>query len=154
MKQVFNFCIIFCLYFLPVMANSQTKSYLIMDDVAIFYPENFNADDHLPSFALVNEPVKIAEMPDDWATKVDFLYNGKLSIAYVDIDETTDIYGTGEVTGPLKRNGLTRILYNQDSPQYYRNQSDLRLYQSHPWVLGVRKDGTAFGVLADSYNFV
>lgn len=150
MKQVFNFCIIFCLYFLPQMASSQAKSYLIMDDVAIFYPENFNADDHLPSFALVNEPVKTAEMPDDWATKVDFSYNGKLSIAYVDIDETTDIYGTGEVTGPLKRNGLTRILYNHDSPQYNRNQSDLRLYQSHPWVLGVRKDGTAFGVLADN----
>ena len=47
------------------------------------------------------------------------------------------------------KNGSTRVMWNTDNPLYRRDQN-LRLYQTHPWVLGVRPDGTAFGVLADN----
>jgi len=30
------------------------------------------------------------------------------------------------------------------------DEDDEGLYQAHPWVLGVRKDGSAFGVLAET----
>ncbi len=39
------------------------------------------------------------------------------------------------------------ILWNTDA--YGWNDAALSLYQSHPWVLAVRADGSAFGVLAD-----
>lgn len=58
----------------------------------------------------------------------------------------THLYGTGEIAGPLERSGRRSVLWNHDEPAYTdRNPS---LYQSHPWVLGLRADGTAFGVLA------
>jgi alpha-glucosidase len=150
MKKQYSLYIAIAFVFFSQLAFSQAKSYLIMDDIAIFYPNDFNGDAHLPSFALKSEPVKTGDIPADWKTKVHFYSNGKFSNAIIEIDESTDIYGTGEVTGPLRRNGLTRVLYNHDNARYNRNQSDLKLYQSHPWVMGVRKDGTAFGVLADN----
>ncbi len=42
-----------------------------------------------------------------------------------------------------------RKLWNYDNYGYEKDHGD-RLYQSHPWVLGVRKDGTSFGVLANN----
>mgnify|MGYP002520897858 CR=1 FL=1 len=69
--------------------------------------------------------------------------------ATVNIPAGTDLYGTGEVLGPLRRNGQTITLWNQDN-YGYQSYDPTRLYQSHPWVLGLRPDGSAFGVLADS----
>ncbi len=67
---------------------------------------------------------------------------------HVKTDEGTDLYGTGEVFGPLRRNGTKIVCRNTDSYGYgARNQS---LYQSHPWVLAVRADGSSFGLLADT----
>jgi len=60
----------------------------------------------------------------------------------------TSFYGTGEVAGPLLRNGQSVTLWNTDSFGYTIETPSL--YQSHPWVLGVRADGTAFGLLIDT----
>jgi alpha-glucosidase len=60
----------------------------------------------------------------------------------------TCFYGTGEVSGPLARNGQRITLWNTDSFGYTRETPSL--YQSHPWVLGVREDGSAFGLLVDT----
>ncbi|MFG0315166.1 MAG: TIM-barrel domain-containing protein, partial [Phycisphaerales bacterium] len=60
----------------------------------------------------------------------------------------TSFYGTGEVAGALLRTGLSVTLWNTDSFGY--NIETPSLYQSHPWVLGVRADGTAFGLLIDT----
>ena len=69
-------------------------------------------------------------------------------VAVVEIEPGTSLYGTGEVAGQLLRNGRTTVTWNTDSYGY--NESNPSLYQSHPWVLAVRADGTAFGVLADT----
>lgn len=63
-------------------------------------------------------------------------------------DPGTSLYGTGMVTGPLLRNGRRVVLWNSDRPGYPPDAESL--YQSHPWVMGVRADGTAFGVLLDT----
>lgn len=68
--------------------------------------------------------------------------------AHVAIDPGTSLYGTGEVPGPLLRNGRVTMCWNTDAWGY--NHDSTSLYQSHPWVLGVRADGSAFGVLADT----
>lgn len=62
--------------------------------------------------------------------------------------EPLSLYGTGEVSGRLLRNGRTVVCWNTDSYAY--GDDTKSLYQSHPWVLAVRQDGTAFGVLADT----
>jgi len=67
---------------------------------------------------------------------------------HIAIDPGTSLYGTGEVPGPLQRNGRTSILWNSDSYGYKDNTPSL--YKSFPWVLAVRQDGTAFGVIADT----
>ncbi|MCA9289044.1 MAG: hypothetical protein KDA05_10695, partial [Phycisphaerales bacterium] len=66
----------------------------------------------------------------------------------IDIAPGTSLYGTGQAAGPLLRNGRVTECWNTDA---YGYQDDApSLYTSHPWVLAVRADGTAFGVLADT----
>jgi alpha-glucosidase len=40
-------------------------------------------------------------------------------------------------------------MWNTDNYLYAKDEGK-RLYQSHPWVMGVRKNGTAFDVLIDN----
>jgi alpha-glucosidase len=72
-----------------------------------------------------------------------------LATAQVTAPPGTSFYGTGEVTGPLLRNNTTIGLWNTDTFNWSKANGS-RLYQSHPWVLAVRPDGTAFGVLFDT----
>jgi alpha-glucosidase len=72
-----------------------------------------------------------------------------LTTAQVDAPPGTSFYGTGEVTGPLLRNNTSIGLWNTDNFNWKR-EAGSRLYQSHPWVLAVRPDGSAFGVLFDT----
>src|SRR5690606_31693628 len=53
------------------------------------------------------------------------------------------------VAGPLRRNDTKVTLWNTDNYLYSRDEGR-RLYQAHPWIMGVRKDGTCFGILADN----
>lgn len=68
--------------------------------------------------------------------------------AHVELPQDWDLYGTGEVAGPLRRNGARTVAWNTDSYGY--GDGAQQLYESHPWVLAVAKDGTAVGILADS----
>ena len=72
-----------------------------------------------------------------------------MTVAKISVGDNVDLYGTGEVTGPLRRNGRTISLWNIDTPAYGVD-GGTHLYQSHPWVMGVRADGTAFGIIADN----
>ncbi|MEM1448035.1 MAG: glycoside hydrolase family 31 protein [Planctomycetota bacterium] len=59
-------------------------------------------------------------------------------------------YGLGEHAGPLLRDGRSHVLWNIDANGY--DASARNLYQSHPWVLALREDGGALGVLVDSHR--
>ncbi len=71
--------------------------------------------------------------------------NSRVTVA---VPAGSNVYGTGLVAGPLERTGRFTTLYNEDSYQW--GDSDQQLYESHPWVLVVRPDGSSFGVLFDS----
>lgn len=105
----------------------------------------------LPSYALESEPAARGELlpaPAGFAVTPTFgRVDGKVS-ATVAIEPGTSLYGTGEVPGPLLRNGRRTVCWNTDAYGY--DDTAESLYQSHPWVLAVRADGTAFGVLADT----
>lgn len=100
----------------------------------------------LPSLALVH-PFRGRDAAPG-ALPVRFGADGDRRAAWIATPAGTDLYGTGEIAGPLRRNGKVTECWNTDA--YGANERWEGLYQSHPWVLGVRPDGTAFGVLADT----
>lgn len=100
----------------------------------------------LPSFALLHplKAIAVGKTP----FQVTFGTEGNRQSVHLVVPAGTDLYGTGEIAGPLRRNGKVTECWNTDA--YGANERWAGLYQSHPWVLGVRADGTAFGVLADT----
>jgi alpha-glucosidase len=60
----------------------------------------------------------------------------------------TSFYGTGDVPGPLLRNGRTTTLWNTDASGY--GERTPSIYSSHPWLLAVLPGGRAVGLLADT----
>ena len=126
-----------------------TTDKLIGNNVSVFYPGQYNAKAHMPSFALLKEPAAVGEIPNHWGLKPNFYSKNGKSIAALAIDKGTSLYGTGENIGSLIRNEKKITLWNTDNYRYVIDNGK-RLYQSHPWVLGVNKDGSAFGVIADN----
>ncbi len=127
--------------------HAQT-SFSTKDSIAVFYPKAFDATQTLPSFAISNEPLVQAGIPQGWQITPVFSMSSDKSIAKVNCG-TADFYGTGEVTGTLKRNNTSITLWNTDNYGYEKHFGK-QLYQSHPWVMGLRPNGTAFGVIADN----
>ncbi len=118
-------------------------------DAALFLPEGLDPEELPPSPSLVRPPVLTGPLPADWAPWPRFSIEKGRFCAAVPVEPGTDLYGTGEVVGPLRRNGTTVILWNSGYPGYSWD-GGRRLYQSHPWVLAVRPDGSAFGVIFDT----
>ena len=133
---------------IAVMAMAQA-AFVSDNRVAVFYPPHYDASQHEPSPIFEHEPKAIYELPGQWKLKPQFSQRDGKSIASIEIDGEVDFYGTGEVTGPLRRNGRTIGLWNVDTPAYGVDGGS-HLYQSHPWVMGVRTDGSAFGIIADN----
>ena len=125
-----------------------TKSVMVGDRIAKFIPAGYDAKS-IPSFAIDKEPREQGALPPNWELIPDFTSTNGKANASLSIPEGTSIYGGGEVTGPLLRNGKTIKLWNTDSGAYGVDNGK-RLYQSHPWMMGLRKDGTAFGILFDT----
>lgn len=120
----------------------------IGDGVAVFVPEGYDPQ-RTPSFAFAAPLQETGEVTDNWTLKPRFTRKKSLAGVVIDLPEGTSLYGTGEVHGPLLRSGQAISLWNTDNFRY-EYDSGRRLYQSHPWVLGVRADGTAFGVIFDT----
>jgi len=102
----------------------------------------------LPSLCLVRPLEPSGEVPADWAVVPEFSRVQGRHAVTITIPGGTDLYGTGEVPGGLRRNGARAVGWNFDN--YGWGRGEMSLYQSHPWVLAVRPDGTAFGVIADT----
>src|SRR5665648_9690 len=140
------------LFFIALALASQAKDKrdgLIESKVAVFYPADFDSVENLPSFALVKEFPVTGKIPPNWNLSPNFYHSGEKTIATIPVKKGTSLYGTGEVTGSLLRNGKDITLWNTDNYTYSKDDGK-RLYQSHPWVLGVNTDGISFGILADN----
>jgi alpha-glucosidase len=115
-----------------------------------FHASAASRDERLPSLALMSpEPAAGPAPPiEDLAVVPEFItVNGRHAFR-IELPPATDLYGTGEVPGPLRRNGRKTVCWNFDAYGY--GIETLHLYQSHPWVLAVRPDGSACGILADT----
>lgn len=143
-----RFYLLFLTLITAVVAIAQ-QSFLIDNRVAVFYPANYDAAQHQPSPIFLRELAPISQnLPNDWQLRPRFTKENGHSVATFEVGDA-DLYGCGEVYGDLKRNGETVGLWNKDNG-LYMTEGGKRLYQSHPWVLGVRKNGTAFGLIADN----
>ncbi|MEK6700765.1 MAG: TIM-barrel domain-containing protein [Planctomycetota bacterium] len=100
-----------------------------------------------PSIALI-VPRTGAAAKADGALVPTFAASANKQVVTVRVPAGTSLYGVGEFAGPLLRNGQTITLWNHDA--YGFDDKTPHLYQSHPWVLGVRPDGSSFGVIFDS----
>jgi len=131
--------------------EKQIKQTIISCDsnINIYYPPGYDKSSHTPSFAILNEPSQLEKVLDSSSLKVSFSEFSDRQIAQVSFGSNVDLYGTGEVMGDLIRNGKTVKLWNTDNYGYGKDNGQ-RLYQSHPWVLGVGENGKSFGVIADN----
>ncbi len=145
--------ILICVLFIGIILSSceqKNKSGMIGDGTAIYYPQKFETEQLLPSFALLSEPVVSEKINDSWQIKPEyFISQDSLNAIKIQVGDDVDLYGTGEVFGDLNRNGKDVTLWNTDNYAYNKDEGK-RLYQSHPWILGVRPDGTSFGILVDN----
>lgn len=120
----------------------------IAEGVVRFHADAAAARAMPPSFALARPFPALAPAPDHFPVSVKFETVDGKSRATIPVAQGTSLYGTGCATGPFLRNGQKIVTWNTDAYGYaYPAPS---LYQSHPWVLAVRTNGSAYGVLADS----
>ncbi|HEY4415712.1 MAG TPA: TIM-barrel domain-containing protein, partial [Verrucomicrobiae bacterium] len=123
-------------------------SNMIGANIAQFVPAGFDSN-QTPSMSLLAEPVSTGSLNANWSLVPQFtLVNGNASASLV-APPGTSFYGGGEVSGPLLRNGQSIEIWATDTAGW-STDSLHRMYQAHPWVMGVRPDGTAFGVIFDS----
>lgn len=123
------------------------KAEMVGERTARFWPAGADESKALPSFAIEKPRTPTGPVPRSWKLKPKFSKAKECKYVVLEVPAETDLYGTGEVTGGLLRNGYTIILYNKDNYGYGKPD---QLYQSHPWVLGLREDGSAFGVIFDT----
>ena len=97
-----------------------------------------------------NDPVAaLAGRPSPTGAAVpEFSSSGDRALVRVHAAGVADLYGLGEVCGSLRHENRRIVGATTDSFAYGGHND--RLYQAHPWVLGVRVDGTAFGVIVET----
>lgn len=148
-KSIF-FTIVLLFSMLSAQARdvSIEKASLVGKGIVEFIPTGFDQS-KTPSLILKGEPMVIGTIPADWTLTPRFSLINEKACASLQLNGNISLYGGGEVTGPLLRNGQHIKLWNTDTGAYGVDHGK-RLYQSHPWVMGVREDGSAFGIIFDS----
>ncbi|MDP0499812.1 MAG: glycoside hydrolase family 31 protein [Verrucomicrobiota bacterium JB022] len=147
-------CLLGLLIFVAARAQAYVEratgfSGLVGDRIALFLPADLPIEQMPPSLALLERPEPKGALPEGWQVQPQFFLGDERTRVTIEVPPGTSLYGTGEVTGPLERSGQNVTLWNRDN-YGYRDNGGHQLYQSHPWVLAVRPDGTAFGMLADT----
>lgn len=148
-KTVILLIAVFGITAINAQSVSIQKKTLVGDRIVEFIPAGFDQS-QAPSLILKEEPKSIGSVPADWSLTPEFTFVNNKANASLSIASDVSLYGGGEVTGPLLRNGQYIKLWNTDTGAYGVDGGK-RLYQSHPWVMGVRRDGTAFGIIFDSF---
>lgn len=140
--------ILFVLTLISVQIAIAQQSFITDEGVAVFIPERFEPKQHLPSPIFLRELTPQSPIPSEWKMRPSFSTQDGKSVIEINVEDA-DLYGTGEVWGPLRRNGDKNIFWNRDNGAYGAHAGKM-LYQTHPWILGLRKDGTAFGIIFDN----
>ena len=133
----------------PPVAGAEPFSGDLGEGAALFLPEGMTPEDYPVSIALAAPPKTTGPLPAGWTIKPEFSQADGKSRVTLTLPPGTNLYGEGEVVGPLLRNNTDTIFWNTDNAAYARDKGR-RLYQSQPWIMGVRPDGSTFGLLFDT----
>lgn len=120
------------------------QSYAAGEGIAVFEPEGYDPVNHSPSPIFVEELRSRGPVGQNCTLVPHF---GKSCVTF-DVGDA-DLYGIGESEGALRRNDEKIFFWNTDNPSGIVREGR-QMYQSHPWVMGVRKDGSTFGIIADN----
>lgn len=129
------------------------KSFCAGDGIKVFEPEGFNPVNHLPSPAFVRDlcPVPDSSWNSDTIPATSpvpkFKRHFGKSIAIIETCDA-DLYGGGEVNGHLRRSGKQQF-WNTNNPGCMVKKGRV-MYQSQPFIMGVRTDGSTFGIIAET----
>jgi alpha-glucosidase len=132
----------------PSTAIADMVGEKIGERISRYYASDAARKAAFPSMSFKEPRVAQGPAPADARVKPVFATKDGLNTTTITIDAGTSLYGTGSVAGPMLRNGRVIECWNFDAYGY--DDTAKNLYQSHPWVLALRADGTAFGVLADT----
>lgn len=133
---------------LASVARGEPVAESIGMDIVRFWPDDSARRDALPSVTLNPPRPSLGPAPESWRLRPRFKAERGGLIVRIETEPGTSLYGTGEVGGPLERTGRRVVTWNTDAFGF--DSQTESLYQSHPWVLAVRADGSSFGVLADT----
>lgn len=133
-------------------AYAQGVGESIGDRIVRFWPDEAARSAALPSIALEKPMPALGPVPESFVVRPEFASAQGGRIIKLSVPRGTALYGLGEAPGRLRRDGQSSVMWNTDAYGYRTGSPSL--YQSHPWVLAVRPDGTSFGVLADTPNRV
>jgi len=127
---------------------TELSAVLIGDNTARFRDPRHAQQPTPPFPALLQQPTARGSLPRSFQTRPRFMDHRGQRIVQIDLQPGTSVYGTGEVSGPLERRGSDITLWATDCFGY--NHRTKSLYQSQPWTLAVRRDGSAFGVMVET----
>ncbi|WP_432799381.1 TIM-barrel domain-containing protein [Poriferisphaera sp. WC338] len=114
-----------------------------------FYPKGLTSDQSNNSIIFTKQLQSNAQLDKPHPLAPTFEQSERSVRATINFPYPVSIYGGGEVTGPLLRNNTAIKFWNTDNYTYIRDTGS-RLYQSHPFVLALKPDGSAIGIIADS----
>ena len=120
----------------------------IGERIVRFWPNDAARQSALPSLALQTPLPPLGPVPEGFAVRPEFASAQGGRIIKLAVPRGTALYGLGESPGRLRRDGQSTVTWNTDAYGYRTGAPSI--YQSHPWVLAVRPDGSSFGVLADT----
>ena len=84
---------------------------LIGAGTALFSPQGYQTA-QTPSLAFATPPTERGPVPNDWKLFPEYFQENGKAGASVTVPPGSSLYGTGEVTGPLLRNGRSIKLWN------------------------------------------
>ena len=106
--------------FSPIAAGEEG---LAEAGIAVFYPFGLDGKSAARSLAMEERPSIRERLPADWSVRPVFSSNGRRFRASISVPGDVDLYGGGEVDGPLRRNGMAIKLWNTDNFCYRKDHA-------------------------------
>jgi alpha-glucosidase len=136
---------------IDVVQDANGRSFLTGENVVRFYPEQFEQarENELlsDSVVFVKKVEALGPRPKDFSVVPFFTeFNGR-QIVNIEAEIGTHFYGGGEISSGLCLNNESFLTWNLDS---HYGKASVNLYQSHPYFMAVRPDGTSYGVIANT----
>jgi hypothetical protein len=120
--------------------------------MALFSPKNVEpavlAQLHEPHLHFLSPPKPEGDLGPDWKVHPQFCSTPQRFGVEIKLEPGSHVYGGGEQVRQLCLNNTQFITWNTDIPYYSKQKKSL--YQSHPFLLVLRPDGSAYGILANS----